>query len=129
MIQDGSHDFVNDTKFRKCERLLKRADFKHVERKGVRLKSPRFIAFVYRNDLDWNRLGITVTRKVGRAPYRNWWKRRIREVFRTHKSRVGVGFDMVVIVKAKSTTPTFKEIQEELLDIWDKVHSREQNVE
>jgi len=44
-----------------------------------------------------NRLGITVSRKVGSAVVRNRVKRRIREWFRADRSGLGPSVDVVVI--------------------------------
>lgn len=91
--------FRSDQRLRKAERLRTRAEFKRTERRGKRVSGRHFVVYARPNSLDWSRLGITVTRKVGIATVRNRWKRRVREVFRRNKAEYPGGFDYVVIVR------------------------------
>lgn len=45
------------------------------------------------------RLGLTVSRKVGRAVRRNRVRRVLREFFRLHQAEIGRPFDIVVVPK------------------------------
>ena len=84
-------------RFRRCERIRRRADFQQVYEHGVRIRSRYVTLFVLANKLDVGRLGIAATRKLGGAVERNRAKRLIREVFRRNK--IASGFDVVVVPK------------------------------
>lgn len=86
------------------------ADFRRAYSNGQRYHSPYFTAFILLNELNQIRLGITVTRKVGNAVFRNRCKRRIREVFRDCPlpDQAGSGFDLVVNAKSELATVEFK---------------------
>jgi len=43
-----------------------------------------------------SRLGITIPKKTGPAVVRNRWKRWIREAFRTQRSQIPVGLEIIV---------------------------------
>ncbi len=60
------------------------------------------------------RLGLTVSRKVGNAVARNHVKRRVREWFRTHRSRLAPGTDVVVIGRRGAAELSGREIAERL---------------
>jgi ribonuclease P protein component len=78
---------------------LRRADFLRVTRLGHRAVTGWFLVFTHpRQDAGEARLGITVTRKVGRAVRRNRIKRLVREWFRRRKPVLGA-CDVVVIAK------------------------------
>ena len=51
------------------------------------------------NELGFNRLGLSVSRKVGHAVRRNRIKRRLREAFRTQQHELPQGYDIVVVVR------------------------------
>jgi ribonuclease P protein component len=84
-------------RFRPEERIRRRADFKLVYERGVRIHSRYSTVFMLRNEHGVGRLGIAATRKLGGAVQRNRAKRLIREVFRRNK--IANGFDVVVIPK------------------------------
>ena len=107
--------FREDERLRKVERLRQRAQFLRAQRVGKRRSSQRLVVYAAPNGLTWSRLGVTVSKKVGKAPRRVRWKRLIREVFRRNKDTFSPGYDFVVIVK-KQQLPTdrddvFEEIE------------------
>jgi len=76
---------------------MRRADFLRVTRRGRRVATRWFLVFLAPRDDGGNpRLGITVTRKVGKAVRRNRIKRLVREWFRMNSLDLGA-FDVVVI--------------------------------
>ncbi len=78
---------------------LGRADFLRATRRGRRVETGYFRVFVLRReDGGPTRLGITVTRKVGKAVLRNRIKRLVREWFRRRDHGMA-SCDLIVIVK------------------------------
>ena len=84
-------------RFRPEERIRRRAEFKQVYERGVRIHSRFSTVFILPNERAVGRLGIAATRKLGGAVQRNRAKRLIREVFRRNK--IAAGFDVVIIPK------------------------------
>jgi ribonuclease P protein component len=62
-----------------------------------RLKTEAFLVVAKPNKLNHNRLGVTVTKKVGKAVTRNRFKRVAREFFRLNQSGWPQGFDLLFI--------------------------------
>jgi ribonuclease P protein component len=58
-----------------------------------------------------SRLGITVSRKVGRAVVRNRVKRRVREWFRGSRAKLREGIDLVVIGRSSAIYLSGRETQ------------------
>ena len=79
--------------------LTKTGEFDRVYRRGRRLHGRGFTLICMANDLPWNRLGISVHRKIGGAVRRNRIKRIIRETFRLHRDIFPLSSDIVCAVR------------------------------
>ena len=60
--------------------------------------------YVKRNGTNSNRLGITVSKKVGGAVARNRAKRRLKELYRINSHRLKKGLDIVIVARASAVT-------------------------
>ncbi|TFG94836.1 MAG: ribonuclease P protein component [Myxococcales bacterium] len=87
--------------FRRSDRLLRSSEYSKVGREGRRVAEPAFVLLVSTRedagDDPVQRLGITMSRKVGPAVVRNRVKRRVREWFRRTRPMFRSGIDVVVI--------------------------------
>lgn len=86
-------------RFPKTARLRKRAEFVNLSRRGVKLQSANFVIIIGANGRQENRLGITVSGKIGNAVTRNRIKRSIREYFRRHRAELPMESDILVIAR------------------------------
>lgn len=62
-----------------------------------------------------NRLGITVSAKLGGAVERNRMRRRLKEAYRLNESRLKPGFDIILVARRASFDMHFSVIEQELL--------------
>ncbi len=99
-----------ERRFRGQERLHKRRQYLDVYGRGRKIHCPHFVVYVLENGLAYHRLGITVSRKVGKAVVRNKVKRRLREVFRANKRNWSVHFDIVLNVKRSAAEAVFEKL-------------------
>lgn len=83
----------------------------------------RLLVYGLPNGLERNRLGLSVSRKVGGAVVRNRWKRLIREAFRTSQGKPAAGLDLIVIPKA-AEPPTLEQVRESLVRLTADVRRR-----
>lgn len=107
---------MNDQSFPKAYRILKRDDFKRVYAQGKKVVGRYLIIHALPNPLGHPRLGITVTKKSGKAVVRNRWKRFIREAFRRNKAFFPPA-DLVVTVKRGVGIPAYGDLEEDLLKL------------
>ena len=101
--------------FSKAERLRKRREFLGVYERGDKIQSTYFVLYMLENGRPHHRLGITASRKIGRAVVRNRIKRRLREIFRTNKQAVFPHCDLVVNAKRSAARARNQQIQEDIL--------------
>ncbi|MBU1042036.1 MAG: ribonuclease P protein component [Proteobacteria bacterium] len=85
----------------KSRRLLASSRFTTCYEQGRKFYTRHFVLFVLpRDDAgEGLRLGLTVSRKVGRAARRNRIRRVLREFFRLHQEEIDRPLDIVVVPK------------------------------
>ncbi len=92
--------------FGATDRLRRSADFIRVQREGVRFRTTHFVVYGLKlADVDRTQLGITVSRRIGKAVARNRVKRRVRECFRLIlRPMLPRGTALVVIARQGAAT-------------------------
>jgi len=70
--------------------------------------------YVKNNQLDRTRLGISISKKVGKSVVRNKIKRRIKEIFRKSLAEIKKGYDVVITVKPQAADADFKTMESEI---------------
>ncbi len=100
-----------DCSFSAANRLRKSSEIQQVLSSGRRYYARCFTCVVlYRDDQASSRLGLTVSRKVGKAWLRNRCKRRVRELFRQHRSWFPAHADVHVIAKPSLASMDYQEL-------------------
>ncbi len=68
------------------------------------------VLYARRNREGVNRVGITVSKKLGKAHVRNRVRRRLREVYRLNEDKFLPGWDIVVVARTKAIDAGFGEL-------------------
>lgn len=68
-------------------------------KKGKPIISKWLVIYIRKNNLPYNRLGITAGKKVGNAVRRNRAKRIIRQVYRENELKMPLGIDIVIVAR------------------------------
>ncbi|HEY0590490.1 MAG TPA: ribonuclease P protein component [Thermoanaerobaculia bacterium] len=100
------------------ERIAKRRDFLRAYEQGVRQFGRFSVVFVAPNDLGHSRVGVTATKKLGKAIVRNRTKRWVREIYRRNRAPLGLdrhSLDFVVNVKGSAAVAPFQEFSSDLV--------------
>ncbi len=100
--------------FSRDERIKKRGEFLKIYSEGIKTETEHFKIAVLPNNLKIRRLGITVSRKVGKAVKRNYIKRCVREYFRLNKEFFPESSDIVITAWTGAEMLKFGEICEEI---------------
>src|SRR5262245_4078941 len=100
--------------FPKSARLLARREFLFLQQRGKRRHSPHFVVVSAPAPGKQSRLGITVTRRFGKAVVRNRMKRVVREFFRTRRAQITPAQNILIIPKVGAHALTAAQVAEEL---------------
>ena len=79
-----------------------------------------FVLYARKNRTDTNRVGITVSKKLGHAVVRNRVRRRIREVYRLNEDKFQSGWDIVVVARTKAIHTDFDRLTQAYLSLAEK---------
>ncbi len=97
--------------------LRKSQEFQRVYRQGSSVSDKYLVLYVRRNEGERNRLGISVSRKVGNSVVRHRVKRLIKENYRLKENSICQGIDLVVIARAQGAEADFYQIRDSLLKL------------
>ena len=106
---------------KKAERISKRPDFVRLSKCGRRIHRDHFIVAYCGNSLGNLRLGVTASKRVGRAVIRNRVKRLVRESFRVNKALFDDTYDINIIAKTGAANLSFQEINQTLESIFREI--------
>ncbi len=108
-------------RFGKEDRILKRSEFLALDGRGRRFVAEWFVVIVAPSAASRSRLGVTVSRRVGRAVQRNRIKRVVREFFRLNRHRLGGCWDLHVIARRGAAGQPNPALFESLRTLFDEI--------
>ena len=101
------------------ESLKKNRDFARVYKKG-RSKANRYLVmYICENHQSINRLGISVSKKVGNSVIRHRLTRLIRESYRLQEEMFQSGWDIVIVVRKTAAEISFHEMDRAVMHLAD----------
>ena len=99
------------------ESLKKNIDFQNVYRNGKSYANRFLVVYILENHTEKNRLGISVSKKVGNSVIRHHLTRLIRESYRLHEDMFDSGLDNVVIARATARNISYHEVESALMHL------------
>lgn len=97
--------------------LKKNKDFQNVYSKGRSYANRLLVMYVLDNHTENNRLGISVSKKVGNSVIRHHITRLIRESYRLQEDMFNSGLDIVVIARATARNADYHQIESALMHL------------
>lgn len=101
----------------KIEKVRKNNEFRLVYRKGKSFSNKLLVLYVMRNNKGLNRIGISVSKKVGKSVIRSRVKRLINENYRINKKDLKKGYDLVFIARNASKDKNYYEMQSAMINL------------
>ena len=101
---------------------MKNKDFQVIYKKGKSYANKYLVMYILENNSDENRLGISVSKKVGNSVVRHRLTRLIREGYRLQESRFQKGLDIVVVCRASARGRSYFDLESALIHLG-KLHN------
>lgn len=96
-------------------------EFRRIYAKGKSGVSPCLVAYCRPNRRENNRLGVTVSAKIGHAVVRNRVRRRLREIFRLSQPEMKQGYDVILVARSRAVKATYRELTKDYLRVCEKL--------
>lgn len=95
--------------------LKKNYEFRRLYSNGKSVVTPVLVVYCRRRRGGGNRLGITVSAKIGNAVVRNRVRRRLREIYRLSEDKLKGGFDIVIVARGRAVGAPYQKLQDAFL--------------
>ena len=103
------------------EMIKKNYEFRRLYAKGKSASTYRLVLCCRPNGRPYNRFGISISTKVGKAVVRNKQRRRLKEIFRNYGSLLKPGYDIVVSVRVRGGDAALEELKSDFFYLADKL--------
>ncbi len=91
--------------------------FDNIIKTGKCFKNKYFVIYNKDNNLKYDRFGISVTKKLGNAVFRNKYKRKIRSIIDNCKKDYNNGKDYIIILRKGALDKSYQELEKELIKL------------
>ena len=97
--------------------LKKNKDFQYVYQNGVSKANRHLVIYVLSNESKENRLGISVSKKVGNSVVRHRITRLIREAYRLNEDRMQTGLDIIYVARPAAKDISYAQTEADLIHL------------
>ena len=106
----------------KFQSLKKNREFQAVYRGGSSKANRLFVMIIRKNRIGVNRVGISVSKKVGNSVVRHHITRLLREIFRLHWEEIESGYDIVIVARAAARESGYRSMESAVLHLLNLHH-------
>ena len=103
------------------ESLTKNYEFKRLYNKGKSAASKYVVVYCARNNKAINKIGITVSTKLGGAVRRNRIRRRLKEIYRLNEQSLRKGYNIVLVARLQSRDAKWKDLESSVIYLFNKL--------
>lgn len=106
---------------RKLYIVKKQYDFDRIIKTGKMRKNKSYVIYYEKNDLPYDRFGISVGKKIGNAVNRNKHKRKLRAIIDNYKKLYVNNRDYIIILRGSAKDREYNELNQDFLVIMDNI--------
>lgn len=108
---------------KKEEVVKNNREFDYIIKNGKYRKNNEYVIYYINNDKEYNRFGISVSKKIGNAVTRNYYKRIIRNICDKSKNLYSNSKDYIIIMRKGLTLLSFEEAYQSINDLLKKINN------
>ena len=101
--------------------LKKNHEFRRLYSKGKSTVASTLVCYCRRTGRNGNRVGYTVSNKIGNAVTRNRIRRRLREIYRLHERGMLPGHDIVIVARHRAAEADYHRLERDVLRSFEKL--------
>ena len=101
--------------------LKKNYEFRRLYSKGKSAVTPFLVVYARKTKRRENRIGFTVSTKLGKAVVRNRVRRRLREIYRLHEAEFLPGLELVIVARSRAVSAAYGQLERALLSAGGKL--------
>ena len=102
--------------------LKENSVFRRLYAKGKSAACSYLVVYCRKNGRQENRIGITVSKKLGHAVVRNRVRRRFREIYRLHETEFSIGWDLVIVARTRAVGAPYVKLDRSFLSLCQKLN-------
>ena len=106
---------------KRADTLKENYEFRRLYQKGASAVGGGMVIYCRKNRLGRNRLGVTVSVKLGHAVVRNRARRRLREVYRLNREKLKCGYDIILVARGRTLTASWTDLNDTFLRLCRKL--------
>lgn len=106
---------------RKLYIVKNQRDFDRIIKEGRYRKNSSYVIYYEKNNLPYDRFGISVGKRIGNAVNRNKYKRKLRAIIDNYKKLYVNNQDYIIILRGIAKEKEYKELENEFLQLMDNI--------
>ena len=114
---------------RKLYIVKNKYDFDRIIKTGKFRKNKSYVIYYDKNNLPYDRFGISVGKKLGNAVSRNKHKRKLRAIIDNYKKLYVNNRDYIIILRGSAKDREYNELNQDFLAIMDNIRKDIKNEE
>ncbi|MBE6005089.1 MAG: ribonuclease P protein component [Lachnospiraceae bacterium] len=102
--------------------IKKNKDFQITYKNGRSHATGALVMYVIENNLSYNRIGISCSKKIGNSVVRHTFARKMREIFRLNDHKIKKGLDIIVVIRFKANYCDYSQLDLQFNNLLDRHH-------